>query len=174
MRGSLTLTLYESSGDTLPLIVPIPDFIQTEPPRTDAALGGESSYSTAGNYLQSGTSFEIPAFWNVSTLLKEVLADRLLAIWQVREAKRLAKVAISPTGYRLELDDETAKVFEFGKTALTKTRTSVSGTTPYEADKGVYYFARRLVDIDAKPVFGKISNGFVPTSFRMKDIGVKI
>lgn len=174
MRGSLKLTLYENSSDTSPLIVPIAEFIQTDAPRTDAALGGESSYSTAGNYIQSGTSFEIPAFWNISALVRAVHGDRLSAIWYIREAKRLARVAIAPTGYRIELDDETEKIFEFGKTALTKTRSNVSGTTPYEADKGVYYFARRLVDIDAKPILGKVSDGFQSVSFRLKDVGIKI
>lgn len=175
MRGDLKITCYESGADVSPLIVTFSEcFLSTDAPRTDTALGGDSSYATSGNYLQVGTSFELPAFWTVNVLISELDGDRLLAMWGIREAKRLALVTPSSSGYRFEVDDETAKVYEFGKTTSTKTRSAVSGTTPVESDKGVYYFARWMVDIDKKPVRGKVVNGFQPVTFVLKDVGIKI
>jgi hypothetical protein len=78
------------------------------------------------------------------------------------------------TGYRIEVDDETQVINEYGKTAMTKTRSEVSGTTPVEKDKGVFYYARRMVDLTAKPVLGKIENGYQTATFTMKDVGIKI
>lgn len=175
MRGDLKLTLYESGADVTPLIVTFSQcFISTDPPRTDIALGGDSSYALSGNYLQAGTSFELPSFWTVDVLIPETDGDRLLAMWEIREAKRRSGVIFAAAGYRFELDDEAQKVYEFGRTALTKTRSEVSGTTPLETDKGVYYYARRMVDMTAKPVLGKIVDGYQPVTFTLKDVGIKI
>jgi hypothetical protein len=175
MRGDLKLTLYESGADVTPLIVTFSQcFISTDPPRTDIALGGDSSYALSGNYLQAGTSFELPSFWTVDVLIPETDGDRLLAMWEIREAKRIGLVVPSASGYRFELDDEAQKVYEFGKTALTKTRSEVVGTTPSETDKGVYYYARRMVDMVAKPILGKIVDSYQPVTFTLKDVGVKI
>lgn len=175
MRGDLKLTLYESGADVTPLIVTFSQcFISTDPPRTDIALGGNSSYALSGNYLQAGTSFELPSFWTVDVLIPETDGDRLMAMWKIREAKRLALVAPSASGYRFELDDETENTYEFAKTALTKTRTEVAGTTPVEADKGVYYYARWMVDMQTKPIRDKIVDGYQPVTFTLKDVGIKI
>jgi hypothetical protein len=175
MRGELLLTCYESGADTTPLIVPFSQcFLSTDPPRTDINLGGDGSYSKSGNYLQTGTNFELPSFWTINADILETLGDRLLAMWEIREAKRIARIAPSALGYRFELDDEAQKVYEFGKTALTKTRSEVVGTTPVETDKGVYYYARRMVDMTAKPILGKIVDSYQPVTFTLKDVGVKI
>lgn len=175
MRGDLKLTLYESSADVTPLIVTFSQcFISTDPPRTDIALGGDSSYALSGNYLQAGTSFELPSFWTVNVLIPETDGDRLLVIWEIRESKRRSGVIFAAAGYRIELDDEAQKIYEFGRTALTKTRSSVSGTTPVETDKGVYYYARRMVDMTAKPILGKIIDGYQTATFTLKDVGIKI
>lgn len=175
MRGDLKITLYESGADVTPLIVTFSQcFISTDPPRTDIALGGDSSYALSGNYLQAGTSFELPAFWTVDVLILGTDGDRLLAMWEIREAKRRSNVIFAAAGYRFELDDEAQKVYEFGKTSSTKTRSSVSGTTPLETDKGVYYYARRMVDMTAKPILGKIIDGYQTATFTLKDVGIKI
>ena len=107
MRGDLKITLYESGADVTPLIVTFSQcFISTDPPRTDIALGGDSSYAVSGNYLQAGTSFELPAFWTVDVLIPETDGNRLLAMWEIREAKRRSNVIFAAAGYRFELDDE--------------------------------------------------------------------
>ncbi len=124
--------------------------------------------------MQNGTSFELPAFWTVNVLIPEADGDRLLAIWEIREAKRRNGTIFAAGQYRIELDDETQVVNEFGKTASTKTRSAVSGTTPVEKDKGVFYYARRMVDMPAKPVLGKIENGYQTATFTLKDVGIKI
>ncbi len=175
MRGDLKLTLYESGADVTPLIVTFSQcFLSIDPPRTDIKLGGDSTYSKSGNYLQSGTSFELPSFWTVNVDILEADGDRLMAMWNIREAKRLARISPSASGYRFELDDETENTYEFNKTALTKTRTEVAGTTPVEADKGVYYYARWMVDMETKPIRGKIVDSYQPVTFTLKDVGIKI
>ena len=55
----------------------------------------------------------------------------------------------------VRLDDESEEIAERNATALTKTRSSVAGTTPRELNGGVYYYARFLADWVAPPEFGK-------------------
>ena len=175
MRGDLKISCYESGADVAPLIVTFSEcFLSTDPPRTDSALSGDTGYAVSGNYLQNGVSFELPAFWTINALIPEEFGDRLLAIWEIREVARRGGVIFAAAGYRIELDDEAQLVNEYGRTSLTKTRSSVSGTTPIEKDKGVFYYARRMVDVTAKPVLGKISDGYQSATFTLKDVGIKI
>jgi len=55
----------------------------------------------------------------------------------------------------VRLDDESEEENEYGRTTATKTRSSVAGTTPREANGGVYYYGRFLADWVAPPEFGR-------------------
>lgn len=80
----------------------------------------------------------------------------------------------------VRVDDESEEIFERGKTASTKTRSEVSGTTPRELNGGVYYYAKFLADWVEPPEFGlwgisaKTGARVCPVVVVLQDTGVKI
>jgi hypothetical protein len=123
-------------------------------PRSRKVFVNESSYATSGNLIKSGSSFELPYLWTIAADLYQTEYDKLTAIWEGVDYYRRLGSTTNGLLY-VQVDDETEEIFEFGKTALTKTRTSVTGTTPREANGGVYYYAKFLADMSAPPDFGK-------------------
>ena len=149
-------------------------------PRSRRTFVTESSYATSGNLIKSGTSFELPYLWTIAADLYQTEYDKLTAIWEsVDYYRRIGSTTNSQLF--VQIDDETEEIFEFGKTASTKTRTSVTGTTPREANGGVYYYPRFLADWVAPPDFGKeyTSAKYAPIKVRavsmvLQDTRVKI
>lgn len=198
-------------------------------PRSRRTFVTESGYSTNGNLIKSGPSFELPYLWNIVADVYQEDFDKLSMIWEILDYLRRnprpaiaidvnvtsnvfsatghpyqngdvvtlsttgslpaplvatrdywiveratnsfklsltaggAAIDITTTGSNsilqpqlfVRLDDESEEIAERGATALTKTRSEVSGTTPREANGGVYYFARFLADWVAPPDFGR-------------------
>ena len=91
------------------------------------------------------------------------IVNRTTNSYQLSETPNGSPVDITTTGSNsvlntqlfVRLDDESEEIAEAGKTASTKTRSTVAGTTPREANGGVYYYARFLADWVAPPDFGK-------------------
>jgi hypothetical protein len=139
----------------------------------------ESSYATSGNLIKSGPSFELPYLWTIAADLYQTEYDKIKAIWEGLDYYRRIGSTTSGLLY-VQVDDETEEIFEFGKTALTKTRSSVAGTTPREANGGVYYYARFLADWVVPPEFGqaynsaRYSNKVRAVALVLQDTGVKI
>jgi hypothetical protein len=226
-------------------------------PRSRRTFVTESGYSTNGNLIKSGPSFELPYLWNIVADVYREDFDKLSMIWEILDYMRRnprpavainvnvtsnvfsvannpyqngdvvspsvlsggslpaplvatrdywvverasnslklsltaggAAIDITTTGSNsilqpqlfVRLDDESEEVTERGATALTKTRSEVAGTTPREANGGVYYFARFLADWVAPPDFGKeyTSAKYAPIKVRavsmvLQDTRVKI
>jgi len=91
------------------------------------------------------------------------IVNRTTNSYQLSETPNGSPIDITTTGSNsvlntqlfVRLDDESEEIAEAGKTTLTKTRSAVAGTTPREANGGVYYYARFLADWVAPPEFGK-------------------
>jgi hypothetical protein len=135
--GSLSVTFRNWKGADLP--------------RSRKVFVNESSYAQSGNLIKSGTSFELPYLWTIACDLYQTDYDKIKAIWeQLDIARRTGSGSLFVT-----LDDETEEIYEYGKTTATKTRTSVTGTTPRELNGGVYYYPKFQADWVAPPEFGQ-------------------
>jgi hypothetical protein len=116
------------------------------------------------------------------------IVERAVNSFKLSETAGGAAIDITTTGSNsvintqlfVRLDDESEEIAESGKTALTKTRSSVAGTTPRELNGGVYYYARFLADMVAPPEFGqayisaRYSNKVRVVALVLQDTGVKI
>jgi hypothetical protein len=221
-RYQITLTYADLS-------VTFANWRGADKPRSRKVFVNESTYSSNGTLIKSGTNFELPYLWTIVCDLYQTEYDKLAMIWEildymrrnprpavavdvnvtsnvfsatghayqngdvvtlsttgtlpaplvatrdywiVERATNSFKLALAAGGTAIDitttgsssilqpqlfvrLDDESEEIPERGATALTKTRSEVSGTTPREANGGVYYFARFLADWVAPPDFGK-------------------
>ena len=145
-------------------------------PRSRKTFINENSYAVSGNLLKAGTSFELPYLWTIAVDLYQTDYDQIQAIWERLDYARRAN-----TGpLFVSLFDETEELFEYGKTALTKTRTSVTGTTPRELNGGVYYYPAFQADWVApaeftrKGISGRTGVKVCSASFVLQDTRVKI
>jgi hypothetical protein len=249
------MACYEIKLTYADLSVTFRNWKGADKPRSRRTFVTESGYSTNGNLIKSGTSFELPYLWNIVADVYQEDFDKLLMIWEILDYLRRnprpavaidvnvtsnvfsatghpyqngdvvtlsttgslpaplvatrdywiveratnsfklsetaggAAIDITTTGSNsilqpqlfVRLDDESEEIPERGATALTKTRSEVSGTTPREANGGVYYFARFLADWVAPPDFGReyTSAKYAPIKVRavsmvLQDTRVKI
>jgi hypothetical protein len=123
-------------------------------PRSRRTFVTESTYAVSGNLIKSGTSFELPYIWTIVCDLYQTDYDKIIAIWEGLDYYR--RLGSTTNGLIfVTIDDHTEEIFEWGKTSATKTRSAVAGTTPREANGGVYYYPRFLVDWVAPPELGQ-------------------
>jgi hypothetical protein len=148
----------------------------TELPRSRKTFVTESSYAVSGNLIKAGTSFELPYIWAIAADLYQEDYDKIKAIWeQLDRARR-----VNNGDLFVNIDDETEEIYEFGKTAATKTRSSIGTTTPRELNGGVYYYARFQADWVAPAQFGrwgisrKTGNRVCPVSLVLQDTRFKV
>ena len=145
------MALYDLTLTYAELSVVFRHWKSADLPRSRKTFVNESIYAVSGNLVKSGPSFELPYLWTIAVDLYQVEYDKIQAIWErLDEARRTNTGALF-----VALSDETEEVFEYGKTALTKTRTSVAGTTPRELNGGVYYYPHFQADWVAPAEFGR-------------------
>ena len=145
------MALYDLTLTYADLSVVFRHWKSADLPRSRKTFINESVYAVSGNLVKAGTSFELPYLWTIAVDLYQIEYDKITAIWErLDEARRTNTGALF-----VSLSDETEEVFEVGKTALTKTRTSVAGTTPRELNGGVYYDPRFQADWVSPAEFGR-------------------
>ena len=154
--ASLSVTFGKSSGNK---------FLQEEMPRSEINMNQGESFTIAGNFLVSGTSYEPRHIYTVtaSCLLED--CEKLRAMWRLSDAARRALGA-----WQMIVDDETERFFE-----ATKTRSSVTATADISLNGGVYYYPRMQVFMPSAPIFG-IQTGidFRKVIISLQETGVKI
>lgn len=169
MFGDFKITFEAQISDPSPLVVTINRWRNRVPRSENEELQADSVFSTHGNYLIQGVSFEIPPVFLIDCVLTADQADIVAAMWRLRENRRIAK-----TYWRFVADDETRRFYEEA-TASTKTRSHVAGTSVIEKNKGCLYFPRWVVDMERSPTFGEdTKSGDLFAVFAFKDTGVKI
>jgi len=57
-------------------------------PRSRKVFVNESNYSTSGNLIKSGTSFELPYLWTIACDLYQTDYDKLQMIWEILDYSR--------------------------------------------------------------------------------------
>lgn len=139
-----------------------------ELPRTKLPIGEGGSYSVSGNFLVSGASFEGRHVFNINHFITSEDALVLMAIWEISDARRR-----SLGNWQITIEDETEFFFE-EKTAATKTRSSVAGTTALELNGGIYYYAKFQAFMPKAPAFGIDNHGDRVAIFTLQETGVKI
>ena len=163
MKGDLTL-IYAG------LTVIFNRFLDNTPPRESAELSGEATFSVNGNFIVSGISFESPQRYSIKAKVTIADASKLRMMWA--SADRARRNLASP--YML-LNEETAEFAEAGKTALTKTRTSVAGTTPRDEYGGVSYYPVMQVFMAREPAIGIDTGvGWQNVVIELQETGVKV
>ena len=187
--------VYREDFDKLSMIWEILDYMRRNPrPAIAVNVNATSNvFSATGHVYQNG---DVVTLSTTGSLPAPLVATR--DYWIVERTTNSFKLSLTPGGTAIDitttgsnsilqpqlfvrLDDESEEVTERGATALTKTRSEVSGTTPREANGGVYYFARFLADWVAPPDFGKeyTSAKYAPIKVRavsmvLQDTRVKI
>jgi len=139
-----------------------------EMPRTKLPIGSGGSYAKSGNFLASGPSFETRHLFDINHIITSADALILMAIWEISDARRR-----SFGNWQITIEDETELFFE-ERTAATKTRSSVAGTTAIELNGGVYYYAKFQAFMPKAPAFGIDSQGNRVAIFSLQETGVKI
>jgi len=167
MLGDLKVS-FTISGDPVPLEVTHSRWINPAPRANPSNLESDANYAQSGNFIYFAPSFQIPPFWTINNFMNEAELDILMEIWDLKEERIRAK-----QNCFVEIDDETAYIYEH-KTALTKTRTEVAGTSVIETIKGVKYFARFQAFMPKKPVAIPEGNGWYSVVYTLQDTGVKI
>ncbi len=169
MFGDLKITFEAGISDPSPLIVVANRWKNPIPKEDNQQLQSDGAFSLSGNYQITGVSFEIPPVFLIDAWFTQDECDLILGMWHLREKRRRS------LGYwRFLVDDETARIYEEA-TSLTKTRSSVAGTTIIEKNKGCYYYPRFRCDMNRAPVFGEPTTcGDRAAIFTLKEIGVKI
>lgn len=166
--GDLKITFESVAADPLPLVVTVNRW-QGMPRLSQQELQGSNRYATSGNLVIGGTTFEMRPLFRIETWLPQADADKIQAMWEIREKRRRA------VGYwQFVVDDETELFYEEA-TAATKTRSHVAGTAVTERNKGCYYFPRWQCDMPLAPEFGvPTGSGNRQTVFTLQETGVKI
>jgi len=145
-------------------------FIENKLPRESLGLSGNGVFVVSGNFNYGGISFEDPQEYFIQAKLSYADVDTIAMAWKtVDNARRDNR---SPF---LTLSDHQFEFPEEGKTAATKTRSHVAGTTPRQQNGGVYYYPVFQVYMPREPVFGIDTNvGNRAVVFELQETGVKI
>jgi hypothetical protein len=167
MFGDLKVT-FTIPADSVPLVVTHSRWINPAPRANPSSLESDANYAQSGNLIHFAPSFEIRPFWTINNFMTADELDILMEIWDLKEERIRAKLSCF-----VEIDDETAYVYEH-KTAMTKTRTEVSGTSVISTVKGVKYFARWQAFMPRKPVAIPEGNGWYSVVYTLQETGVKI
>ena len=163
MKGDLTL-IYAG------LTVIFNKFLDNTPPRESTGLSGDATFSVNGNFLVAGISFESPQRYSIKSKVSTINANKLRMMWAIADKAR--RDLASPY---MTLNEETAEFAEAGKTALTKTRTSVAGTTPREEYGGVLYYPVMQVFMPREPTIGIDTGvGWQNVVIDLQETGVKV
>jgi hypothetical protein len=192
---NIVADVYQEDFDKLSMIWEILDYMRRNPRPAIAIDVNVTSnvFSATGHPYQNG---DVVTLSTTGSLPAPLVSTR--DYWIVERATNSFKLSLTAGGAAIDitttgsnsilqpqlfvrLDDESEEVTERGATALTKTRSEVSGTSPREANGGVYYFARFLADWVAPPDFGKeyTSAKYAPIKVRtvsmvLQDTRVKI
>lgn len=172
-EGGSPISLSGGSGThsiRVVLSVVFRQFIENKLPRESVALSGEGTFSVNGNFILAGISFEDPQRYNIQAKVSIGETDTLRAMFWTTD--KLRRELGSPF---LTLSDWQTEYFEEGKTALTKTRSHVAGTTPRQSNGGIYYYPVLQVYMPREPVFGIDTGvGNRAVVFELQETGVKI
>lgn len=142
------------------------------PPRQTSALSGEGTFNVDGNFITSGISFEDPQRYSIQGKVSINDSLRLSSMWATADKMRRELQTLTGSPY-LELTDEITLYFEEGKTAITKTRSSVG--TPIQKFGGVFYYPVLQVFMSREPLIGYDSGvGNVMVAIDLQETGVKI
>lgn len=143
-------------------------FINDKPPRETSRLSGAGSFTVNGNFLISGISFEDPQQYAIQA--KVSVEDVMALQMMYATTDKFRREAASPF---LTLTDEITLFPEEGKTASSKTRSSVG--TPIQKYGGVFYYPVLQVFMPSAPDIG-IDRGVdaVTVVFELQETGVKI
>lgn len=192
---NIVADVYQEDFDKLSMIWEILDYMRPNPRPAIAVDVNVTSnvFSATGHPYQNGDVVTLSTTGSLPAPLVSTrdywIVERATNSFKLSETAGSAPIDITTTGSNsilqpqlfVRLDDESEEVPERGATALTKTRSEVAGTTPREANGGVYYFARFLADWVVPPDFGKeyTSAKYAPIKVRavsmvLQDTGVKI
>jgi hypothetical protein len=145
-------------------------FLDDTPPRRSAPLSGKGSFSVDGNFIVSGISFEPPQEYELRH--KATIAERDIYRAMFWTTDKIRRELGSPY---IVLSDWQIEYFEEGKTSATKTRSHIAGTTPRQANGGVYYYPMLQVYMPSEPTFGRDTGvGNVTAIVELQETGVKI
>lgn len=145
-------------------------FLDNTPPRETVSLSDDTSFTVNGNFVVSGISFEAPQRYSIRAKVTISDANKLRMMWALADKARRE----SGLPYMV-LNDWITEYAEAGKTTLTKTRSSVSGTTPREEYGGVFYFPVLQVFMPREPLIGIDTGvGYVNAVVELQETGVKI
>lgn len=143
-------------------------FIDNKPPRESAQLSGGMTFSVNGNPIVAGISFEDPQTYNIQS--KVSINDYLCLKMMWTTTQKLRRELGDPF---MTLTDEITLFPEEGKTASTKTRSSVG--TPLQQFGGVFYYPVMQVYMPVEPKFGIDTGvGNVSAVISLQETGVKI
>lgn len=172
-EGGSPISLSGGSGThsiRVVLSVVFRQFIENKLPRESLGLSGNGTFVPSGNFNYGGISFEDPQEYFIQAKLSYADVDTISMAWKtVDNARRDNR---SPF---LTLSDHQFEFPEEGKTAATKTRSHVAGTTPRQQNGGVYYYPVFQVYMPREPVFGIDTNvGNRTVVLELQETGVKI
>ena len=191
---TIAADLYQTDYDKVQMIWEILDYSRrNQRPAIAVDVNVTSNvFSATAHAYQNG---DVVTLSTTGTLPAPLVLTR--DYWIVERATNSFKLSETPNGAAIDitttgsdsvintqlfvrLDDESEEIAERGVTALTKTRSSVAGTTPRELNGGTYYYARFLADWVAPPEFGrwgisaKTGARVCPVGLVLQDTGVKI
>ena len=166
---TIVCDLYQTDYDKIQMIWEYLDYSRrNQRPEIAVDVNVTSNvFSSTAHPYQNG---DVVTLSTTGTLPAPLVSTR--DYWVVERATNSFKLALTNGGAAIDItttgsssvintqlfvrvDDESEEIAERNATALTKTRSEVSGTTPREANGGVYYFARFLADWVAPPEFGQ-------------------
>ena len=166
---TIAADLYQTEYDKIQMIWEILDYSRrNQRPAIAVDVNATSNvFSSTAHPYQNG---DVVTLLTTGTLPSPLVSTR--DYWIVERATNSFKLALTNCGAAIDistagsnstintqlfvrLDDESEEIAERNATALTKTRSEVSGTTPRELNGGVYYFARFLADWVVPPEFGQ-------------------
>ena len=166
---TIAADLYQTEYDKIQMIWEYLDYARRNQ-RTQIAVDVNATpnvFSATAHPYQNG---DVVTLSTTGTLPSPLASTR--DYWIVERATNSFKLALTNGGAAIDiattgsnsvlntqlfvrLDDESEEIAERNATAITKTRSEVSGTTPRELNGGVYYYARFLADWVAPPEFGQ-------------------
>jgi hypothetical protein len=191
---TIAADLYQTDYDKLAMIWEILDYSRRNQ-RAEIAIDvnvTSNVFSATAHPYQNGDVVTLSTTGSLPAPLASTrdywIVERAANSFKLSETPNGSPIDITTTGSNsvlntqlfVRLDDESEEIAEAGKTASTKTRSSVAGTTPREANGGVYYYARFLADWVAPPEFGqaynsaRYSNKVRAVALVLQDTGVKI
>lgn len=170
-EGGTPISLSGGSGThsiRISSIIIFRRFINDKPPRETSRLSGNGTFTASGNFLVSGISFEDPQQYSIQA--KVSVEDVMALQMMYATTDKFRREASSPF---LTLTDEITLFPEEGKTAITKTRSSVG--TPIQKYGGVFYYPVLQVFMPSAPDIG-IDRGVdaVTVIVDLQETGVKL